>query len=130
VSCVICRRGNCAPWMHSDEEQRRAQGHDETDAAEIAKLRADLAEAEEAMDRLKEIVDEAFGLQPVLGWEGLLDVLEKGLHARWKRGWLLGEAVHDLHQLVPPDRLTAARGTTLEAIALINGSPAGGDDHG
>ncbi len=49
-------------------------------------------------------------------------MLEKGLHARWKRGWLLGEAVHDLHQLVPPDRLTAARGTALEAIALIEGS--------
>ena len=48
--------------------------------------------AKEALDRLRTIVDEAFGLQPVLGWDPLLDLVEQETHARWKKAWALREA--------------------------------------
>lgn len=33
--------------------------------------------ADEALDRLRTIVDEGIGMQPVLGWEDLLTIVER-----------------------------------------------------
>jgi hypothetical protein len=78
---------------------------------------------DEHLDRLRVIVDESFGMQPVLEAEALLDILERELGALHRRRWFLADAVHDLHKLVPPDRLSAAKETTLETIASLVGAP-------
>lgn len=44
---------------------------------------------EEALARLRTIVDEKIGMQPILGWEELLSLVEKKLHEDYR-------AIHDL----------------------------------
>jgi len=84
--------------------------------------RKSLAHVDDALDRLRTIVDEAFGMHPVLGWEELLDVLEAQIGETKRRNLVFREAVHHLHLAIPPDRLVveASRSPTVrQAISIV-----------
>lgn len=78
----------------------------------------------EPIDRLRDIVDECIGIQPVLGWDELLDLVEKKLHADHRTNFVLREAVHHMHLALPPDALVFASRSPciVEAIAMVTGA--------
>lgn len=57
---------------------------------------------EEALDRLRTIVDECIGMQPVLGWDELLTLVETKLREDFRRSFNLAEALNDLYRATLP----------------------------
>lgn len=55
---------------------------------------------EEALDYLRTVVDEAIGLQPVLGWVDLISLVEKELHKRWRANHELASVAEAAYHLL------------------------------
>ncbi len=78
---------------------------------------------DDLLERFRDVVDDVYGMQPVLDWAGLIDVVEAEGNRRHLRMQWLADAVVDLVRLVPPDRLRVAKGKTLEMAASLGETP-------
>jgi hypothetical protein len=80
-----------------------------------------MADYDASLERLRDIVDEGIGMQPVLGAEELLDLVEKKLAENRRTIFVLREAVHHMHLALPPDALVFASRApcVVEAIAMV-----------
>lgn len=74
---------------------------------------------EEALDRLRTIVDECIGMQPVLGWDELLTLVETKLREDFRRSFNLAEALNDAYKATLP--AGTIRASHLERICERRG---------